>query len=67
MAIGTVVLLLGATMVLIHRLNHPFDHGPGGLEPIAMERTLDLLEVKLADEGNRGPLPCDESGVPLAE
>jgi hypothetical protein len=60
--IGTVVLLLGATLLLIRHLNDPFQDGAGGLKPTAMERTLYLLEVELADEGNRAPLPCSESG-----
>jgi len=62
MQIGTVVVLMGATMILIQRLNDPFGEGPGGLEPTAMERTLGLLEVQLADEVDTGPLPCAENG-----
>lgn len=62
--IGSVVLLLGATLLLIRFLNDPFQEGAGGLEPTAMERTLYLLEVELADEGNRAPLPCSETGEP---
>jgi hypothetical protein len=63
--IGSVVLLLGATLLLIRHLNHPFQSGVGGLEPTAMERMVHLMEVELADEIETGPLPCADDGEPL--
>jgi hypothetical protein len=60
----TVVVMLGAILLLIRQLNNPFHEGIGGLEPTAMERTLNIIEVQLADEIEVGPLPCNEDGVP---
>jgi hypothetical protein len=65
--VGTVVVMLGATLILILQLNQPFSDGIGGLNPIAMQRTLNIIEVELADQVDVGPLPCDENGVPLSE
>jgi hypothetical protein len=63
--IGSVTVVIVATLLLISMLNTPFASGVGGLRPVAMERTLNLLEVQLADFGDRAPLPCSESGEPL--
>jgi hypothetical protein len=53
-----VVLLL-----LIRFLDHPFQDGPGGLQPTAMQRTLMLLEHELAGVGDRATPPCNAAGV----
>jgi len=63
--IGSVTLVMVATLLLINILNSPFHSGSGGLTPVAMERTLNILEGELAGVGNRGPLPCSETGDPL--
>jgi hypothetical protein len=60
--IGTVTAVMVATLLLINALNNPFHSGVGGLRPVAMERTLDILEVQLAGVGQRGDLPCSEDG-----
>jgi hypothetical protein len=63
--IGSVTLVMVATLLLINILNSPFHSGSGGLTPVAMERTLNILEGELAGVGNRGPLPCSDTGDPL--
>jgi hypothetical protein len=60
--IGVVVGLMAATLLLIRFLDRPFESGIGGIEPVAMERTLNILEVELEDVGERGDLPCDDRG-----
>jgi len=65
--VGTVVALLGAALVLVRQLNQPFNSGSPGLRPAAMERTLHTLEVVLADEDARSPLPRSEVGEPLQD
>ena len=40
--------------------------GGGALRPIAMERTLGLLDQTRKAVGMTGPLPCDKNGVRLA-
>ena len=63
--IGSVTSVIVATLLLINALDNPFHTGVGGLRPVAMERTLDILEVQLADLGERAPLPCSEDGEAL--
>jgi Protein of unknown function (DUF4239) len=63
--IGSVTAIMVSTLLLISALDNPFHTGPGGLRPVAMERTLEILEVQLADVGARAPLPCSENGEAL--
>lgn len=63
--IGSVVAVIVMTLLVIQLLNSPFHSGAGGLRPVAMERTLNLLEVQLAGLGERAPLPCAENGEAL--
>jgi hypothetical protein len=62
--VGSVTLVMVVLLLLIRFLDHPFQEGPGGLQPTAMERTLTLLEVELQGVGDRGALPCDRLGRP---
>ena len=61
--IGSVVAVMVTLLLLIRFLDHPFQDGPGGLQPAAMQRTLSILEDELAGVGNRAPLPCDAAGT----
>jgi hypothetical protein len=62
--IGSVAVVIGATLVSISVLDAPFGPGPGSIEPIAMLRTLDILEQGRDVVGSTGPLPCTEAGAP---
>ena len=62
MMIGSVTGLIVATLLLIYSLNVPFQGSVGGLRPVAMERTLRILEDELADIGERETPPCSDSG-----
>jgi len=46
-------------------VNHPYQPGLGGLEPVAMERTERILQEARAVVGEDGPEPCDARGTPL--
>jgi len=61
--IGAVVAVIVATLLIIRLFNEPFTSDPGGLEPVAMERTLDVLDG-LAGLVELGELPCGEDGLP---
>ena len=43
-------------------LDNPFRPGIGGLKPVAMERTLEIMDEILPIIGGVDP-PCDELGV----
>jgi hypothetical protein len=62
--IGSVVAVIGITLLLIRFLDNPLQAGYGSLKPVAMERTLDLLGRERRLVGQRGPLPCDRNGAP---
>jgi len=60
--IGSVVAVIGATLSVIGFLNQPHQPNFGGLKPVAMERTLTILEEEAQVARQRGPLPCDRGG-----
>jgi hypothetical protein len=63
--IGTVVAVITSMLLLLGFLDNPFHGGYGGLRPVAMERTLEIIreESRIADQDH--PLPCDAEGNPL--
>jgi Protein of unknown function (DUF4239) len=63
--IGAVVAVMTALLLLLNSLNHPFHDGLGGLRPVAMERTLQIIDQELEIAGPVEPPPCDASGKPL--
>jgi hypothetical protein len=63
--IGTVTAVIASTLLVIMMLERPFSSDPGGLQPTAMERSLDIIE-EVAGVGTLGEPPCDDSGAPLA-
>jgi hypothetical protein len=62
MMIGAVVAVIVTTLGLIRFLDNPFNPGYGSLQPVAMERTLRILEQGREVVRQLGPLPCDEEG-----
>jgi amino acid transporter len=66
MLIGSVVAVLAALMLLLRGLDQPFHDGVGGLEPVAMERTLHIIDNALGAIGVRVEFPCDARGIPAA-
>jgi hypothetical protein len=63
MLMGSVVAVISTMLLLISFLDNPIrEHG--GLKPVAMERTLKILDQERALVGDRGRVPCDARGVP---
>lgn len=65
MLAGSVVAVITATLLLIRVLDHPVQAGFGGLKPVAMERTVQILDQERKFAGDHSPLPCDANGAPL--
>jgi hypothetical protein len=65
MLIGSVVSVMAALMLLLNALDDPFDSGVGGLQPVAMERTLRIVDEALGAIGTQVQLPCDAVGKRL--
>jgi hypothetical protein len=61
---GTVASVIVTMLLLLQFLDDPFHRGVGGLQPVAMERALDILdkEIQVADVSIT--LPCDAEGNP---
>jgi hypothetical protein len=65
MLMGSVAAVITSLLLLLQFLDSPFHEGLGGLQPIAMERSLRLadqaLEVVQLDPSQ---IPCDAEGAP---
>jgi hypothetical protein len=65
MMVGSVIAVIAATLLLIRFLEDPFRDGIGSLQPVAMERTLRILDSERRIVRDTGALPCDAAGRPL--
>jgi hypothetical protein len=63
MMIGSAVAVMTMTLLVLRVLDNPFHSGVGGLRPVAMERTLDVVARASAAIGLTTRPPCDENGV----
>lgn len=61
---GTVVAVITAMLLLLNFLDKPYHDGVGSLKPVAMERTLRILDDALPRVNVRVDAPCDEAGRP---
>jgi hypothetical protein len=60
---GSVVSVIVMLFLLLYALDNPFGSGVGGLDPVAMERALRLVDEALSAVGEQVPIPCDSEGV----
>jgi hypothetical protein len=60
---GTVASVIVAMLLLIRFLDSPFHSGIGGVRPVAMERTLRIIDQELTVTNRRAALPCDANGT----
>ena len=59
---GSVASVIAAMLLLIGFLDSPFHKGVGGVRPVAMERTLNIVDEALQAVNQRVMLPCDAQG-----
>jgi hypothetical protein len=60
---GSVVAVIVSMLVLLQFLDHPYGSGIGGLRPVAMERTLRIIDQELTAIGKTNiVIPCDTDG-----
>jgi Protein of unknown function (DUF4239) len=64
---GAVVSVIVTLLLLLYALDNPFGEGVGGLDPVAMERSLRLVDEALSAVGEQVPIPCGPEGVRVAE
>jgi amino acid transporter len=65
MMMGSVVSVIVAMLLLIRFLDSPFHNGVGGVRPVAMERTLRIIDQELEVTNRRVVLPCNGDGTAL--
>jgi hypothetical protein len=63
---GSVVSVLAAMLLLIQFLDSPFREGVGGIRPVAMERTLRIMNQELGVLGRQITVPCNSEGAPAS-
>ncbi len=63
---GAVVSVVVTMLLLIRFLDSPFHQGVGGVRPVAMERTLRIIDEELRVVGQGLRLPCDAQGVAVS-
>jgi amino acid transporter len=61
---GSVVAVIASMLLLLRFLDNPVHSGIGGLQPVAMERTLEIIDEVLIVLDEDVTIPCDESGTP---
>jgi hypothetical protein len=59
---GSVASTLAAMLLLIQFLDSPFKEDVGGIQPVAMERTLRTFDQALLAVGREADPPCNEQG-----
>jgi len=62
---GSVVGVIVAMLLLLQFLDNPFHPGVGGLQPVAMERTVRVIDQERRIADIYGPVPCDAKGRAL--
>jgi hypothetical protein len=60
----SVAVSITSLLLLIRFLDNPFKEGVGGVRPVAMERTLGMVDEALAAAGKQVEPPCDGEGRP---
>jgi hypothetical protein len=65
MLMGAVSSVVVVMLLLLVFLNSPFHKGVGGLRPVAMERTLRIVDQALGATGKTTRIPCDGQGNPV--
>jgi hypothetical protein len=63
MLMGSATTVIVLTLAAINALDNPFRHGLGQIKPVAMQRTLRILDTERALVNDRGPVPCNAQGA----
>jgi hypothetical protein len=66
MLMGSATTVIVLTLAAINALDNPYRPGIGQIKPVAMERSLRILDRAREVTGNSGPLPCDARGARAA-
>lgn len=62
MLIGSATTIVVVTLLAIYALDNPYRPGLGSIRPVAMERSLRILEEARVALNDEAPIPCDADG-----
>ena len=62
MLMGSATAVVVATLLAIYALDNPYQSGVGNIEPVAMERSLAILDEARMLLGDTSAVPCDARG-----
>jgi hypothetical protein len=62
MLMGSATTVVVVTVLAIYALDNPYRPGLGSIQPVAMERTLRILDEARLALGDEAPIPCDVEG-----
>jgi hypothetical protein len=63
MLMGSATTVIVVTLAAINGLDNPYREGVGQIRPVAMERSLRILNTARAVLDVSAPLPCDARGT----
>jgi hypothetical protein len=63
MLMGAVTAVIVVMLLLLGFLDSPFHSGAGGLRPVAMERSLRIVDEAIAETGLSVSIPCNAEGA----
>jgi hypothetical protein len=66
MLMGSATTVIVLTLLAINALDNPHREGIGQIKPVAMERSLRILDSARAVLKDTAPLPCDTRGAPVS-
>jgi hypothetical protein len=66
MLMGSATTVIVLTLLAINALDNPYRPGLGQIVPVAMERSLRILDSARDVTGASGALPCDAFGAPVS-
>jgi hypothetical protein len=63
MLMGSATTVIVLTLAAINALDNPYRAGLGQIKPVAMERSLRILDAARTVLNDKAPLPCDANGT----
>jgi Protein of unknown function (DUF4239) len=66
MLMGSATTVIVLTLMAINALDNPYGGTLGRIKPVAMERSLRILDRERAVVNDTAPLPCNAGGTPVS-
>ena len=66
MLMGSATTIVVVTLLAIYALDNPYRPGLGSIKPVAMERSLVILDEAREALEDEAVIPCDDAGTPTA-